>query len=82
MTGRAGALPAAPLDARRGAEAARAGTAPPAQAVDPRTGRPRADEQSLQGRSRVALDAVEGTARDPLLNRTFDLNSTKTIPNL
>jgi len=82
VTGRAGTLPGAPGDARRGADAARAGATPPVQAVDPRTGRPRADEQSLQGRNRVALDAVEGTSRDPLRNRTFDLNSTKTIPNL
>jgi UPF0755 protein len=28
------------------------------------------------------FDAVEGTARDPLRNRTFDLNSAKTVPQL
>jgi UPF0755 protein len=28
------------------------------------------------------LDAVAGTAKDPLLNRTFDLNSPKTVPPL
>jgi UPF0755 protein len=28
------------------------------------------------------FDAVEGTARDPLRNKTFDLNSPKTIPSL
>jgi UPF0755 protein len=28
------------------------------------------------------FDAVEGTARDPLRNKTFDLNSPKTIPQL
>jgi UPF0755 protein len=28
------------------------------------------------------FDAVEGTARDPLRNKTFDLNSPKTIPTL
>lgn len=29
-----------------------------------------------------AFDAVEGTPRDPLANRTYDLNSPKTVPNL
>jgi UPF0755 protein len=29
-----------------------------------------------------AIDASEGTRRDPLLNRTFDLNTPKTIPQL
>jgi UPF0755 protein len=29
-----------------------------------------------------AFDAVAGTAKDPLLNKTYDLNSPKTIPNL
>jgi UPF0755 protein len=28
------------------------------------------------------FDAVEGTAKDPLNNKTFDLNSPKTVPNL
>jgi UPF0755 protein len=28
------------------------------------------------------LDAVEGTKKDPLLNKTFDLNSPKTVPAL
>ena len=38
---------------------------------------------SLAGGSRVrAFDASEGTARDPLLNKTFDLNSPKQIPAL
>jgi UPF0755 protein len=35
----------------------------------------------LQRRPR-AFDAVEGTAKDPLRNKTFDLNSPKTIPTL
>jgi UPF0755 protein len=26
------------------------------------------------------VDASEGTPRDPLLNRNFDLNSQKTVP--
>jgi UPF0755 protein len=36
---------------------------------------------SCGGRVRP-LDASEGTARDPLRNRTFDLNSPKVIPPL
>jgi UPF0755 protein len=30
----------------------------------------------------VAFDAVAGTPKDPLNNKTFDLNSPKTVPNL
>jgi UPF0755 protein len=30
----------------------------------------------------IAFDAVAGTAKDPLNNKTFDLNSSKTVPNL
>jgi UPF0755 protein len=38
---------------------------------------------SLAGASRArAFDASEGTARDPLLNKSFDLNSPKQIPAL
>jgi UPF0755 protein len=33
-------------------------------------------------RTARAFDAVEGTSRDPLLNRSFDLNSPKTVPTL
>jgi UPF0755 protein len=29
-----------------------------------------------------AFDASEGTQRDPLLNKSFDLNSPKTVPTL
>jgi UPF0755 protein len=28
------------------------------------------------------VDAVAGTAKDPLLNKSFDLNSPKTVPAL
>lgn len=35
----------------------------------------------MQRRPR-AFDSSEGTARDPLRNKTFDLNSPKTIPSL
>lgn len=34
------------------------------------------------GRKPRGFDAVEGTARDPLRNRTYDLNSPKTVPNM
>ncbi len=40
-----------------------------------------APDQSGQRRPR-AFDASEGTARDPLRNRTFDLNSPKVVPSL
>jgi UPF0755 protein len=37
----------------------------------------------LPGKTRPrAFDAVAGTAKDPLNNKTFDLNSSKTVPNL
>jgi UPF0755 protein len=36
----------------------------------------------VQGQRRNNVDAVAGTARDPLRNRTFDLNSPQTIPPL
>jgi UPF0755 protein len=32
------------------------------------------------GRPRI-LDASEGTALDPLLNKSWDLNSAQTVPN-
>lgn len=41
-------------------------------APQPRGGRP----------VRGSVDAVEGTPRDPLLNRTFDLNSPQAVPSL
>ncbi|MCX7325351.1 MAG: endolytic transglycosylase MltG [Hyphomicrobiales bacterium] len=56
----------------------RAGMSQPA----PQPGRPvGAPAASGQPRPR-AFDASEGTARDPLLNRNFDLNSPKVIPNI
>jgi UPF0755 protein len=39
------------------------------------------DASAPQRRPR-AFDASEGTAKDPLRNKSFDLNSPKTIPNL
>jgi UPF0755 protein len=35
----------------------------------------------MQRRPR-AFDASEGTAKDPLRNKTFDLNSPKNVPTL
>jgi UPF0755 protein len=32
--------------------------------------------------ARTAAEAVEGTNKDPLLNKTFDLNSSKSVPTL
>jgi UPF0755 protein len=42
---------------------------------------PTARAAAASGRLR-AFDASEGTPRDPLLNRSFDLNSPKTVPAL
>jgi UPF0755 protein len=38
--------------------------------------------QPLQPRRPRAFDSSEGTARDPLRNKNFDLNSPKTVPTL
>ncbi len=51
--------------------ASRAALAGPALAAEPAPG----------GRGRV-VDASEGTARDPLRNRNFDLNTPKVVPQL
>ncbi len=70
-TGNRSALAAAGLDAPN--EGAR--NAAPALSREPRVGEP--------ATSRLrAFDAVEGTAKDPLRNTTYDLNFPKTIPNL
>ena len=65
-------------DARRrpGDPARRAGAGGTGQAG----GSERRRRASAGARGR-ALDASEGTARDPLRNRTFDLNSPKTVPD-
>ena len=63
---------------RGGTQALQLRPQPPLQATvapDPRSTDP------TQPRPR-AFDASEGTARDPLLNRTFDLNSPKVVPAL
>ena len=51
----------------------------PAQAARRQGGNPPNASGSARGR---AFDASEGTPRDPLRNRTFDLNSPKTVPAL
>jgi UPF0755 protein len=38
--------------------------------------------QATAGARGRGVDASEGTARDPLLNRTFDLNSPKVVPQI
>jgi UPF0755 protein len=49
----------------------------------PAAGRPGPDAAAgARGQRGRAFDAVEGTNRDPLRNRTYDLNSSKTVPNL
>ena len=56
--------------------------APVSAAGAPGTGlRPAAATPAGAPRAR-GVDAVEGTPRDPLLNKTFDLNSPKTVPTL
>jgi UPF0755 protein len=54
----------------------------PAQGVAQPTGAAPAPQTAVAGQGRRILDASEGTARDPLRNRTFDLNSPKTVPAL
>ncbi len=49
----------------------------------PQSGRStEAGQGAAPGQRARAFDASEGTARDPLLNRTFDLNTPKAIPPL
>jgi UPF0755 protein len=45
-------------------------------------GQPRAAGPRNQARTGRTIDASEGTNRDPLLNKTYDLNSSKTVPVL
>ncbi|WP_291668584.1 endolytic transglycosylase MltG [Bosea sp. (in: a-proteobacteria)] len=45
-------------------------------------GAPIAQPAGVAGTRARAFDASEGTARDPLLNKTFDLNSPKQVPQL
>jgi UPF0755 protein len=62
----------------------------PNSIIDPAAGADTADPTSAQApaaapgapRRLGGFDAVAGTAKDPLNNKTFDLNSPKTVPNL
>jgi len=60
--------------------------AAPAQPVQPVRTRSRAISADAAGQpqppARRNVDASEGTKRDPLTNRGFDLNSAKAVPNL
>jgi len=58
--------------------AAFAGEAAPG-AAGPAVGQPGGRAPARQG-NRRGFDASEGTARDPLLNRSYDLTSPKTVP--
>jgi UPF0755 protein len=55
-----------------------------ADAADPAPSQPPAAAPATPGTPRRlgGFDAVAGTAKDPLNNKTFDLNSPKTVPNL
>ena len=56
---------------------------PAAAAVaQPAAQRPAPVDRVAPGGGGAAGDPVAGTAKDPLLNRTFDLNSPKTVPPL
>ena len=43
---------------------------------------PSGERQAAAPGARRGVDATEGTAKDPLLNKTYDLNSPKTVPAL
>ena len=60
-----------------GAASAFAGEPPGPGVAAP--GQPAGRVPPRQGNRRT-LDASEGTARDPLLNRNYDLNTPKTVP--
>jgi UPF0755 protein len=67
---------AAPAGLPTGAASAFTGDVAPAV---PGAGQPAGRTPPRQG-NRRGLDASEGTAKDPLLNRSFDLNTPKTVP--
>ncbi|WP_262331005.1 endolytic transglycosylase MltG [Bosea sp. BH3] len=52
------------------------------QPASDNAGAPLAQPAGVAGTRARAFDASEGTARDPLLNKTFDLNSPKQVPQL
>ena len=75
-----------PAGAKRPASGAQRGAAPaqvPVPQVQAQSRHGRVPVPQVQAQARPGgLDASEGTERDPLLNRTFDLNSPKTVPAL
>jgi UPF0755 protein len=54
----------------------------PSAGPDTRTEAPATGQSASDVQRARAFDASEGTARDPLLNRSFDLNSPKLVPAL
>ena len=78
-----GAKGAAPQPAPQAAQPAQAAPAAATNAPAPRQTNTAAPiDRAPAGGVTGGADAVAGTAKDPLLNKTFDLNSPKTIPNL
>jgi hypothetical protein len=73
-------VPKAQLDSMR-AHAAKLGL-PTSAAVDETAMPAQADMTTRRSSRRSVVDASEGTAIDPLLNKSYDLNSAKTIPAL
>jgi UPF0755 protein len=67
---------AAPAGLPTGAASAFTGDVAPASPV----GAPPSGRTPPRQGSRRGLDASEGTPKDPLLNRSFDLNTPKTVP--
>lgn len=76
------AAPAQPAPAPAAAPAANQATQPGTQAA-PRAAQsaPTMVDRAPAGAA-AAGDPVAGTSKDPLLNKTFDLNSPKTVPSL
>ncbi len=73
-------VPKAQLDSMR-AHAAKLGL-PTTAAVDETAVPAQTDMTTHRAGRRSVVDASEGTAIDPLLNKSYDLNSAKTIPAL
>lgn len=64
-------------------DAAPAATDADGQPVDGATDTSAVDPQPANGKKkRVFVDPVQNTKKDPLLNKTFDLNSPQTVPKL
>lgn len=74
-----GKTPPPPKGGRQQPAAAQAAPSAPAPVAAPQPAT--AVDRAPTGAA-SAVDPVAGTAKDPLLNRTFDLNSPKTVPQL